>query len=219
MTDDAPPSLRERTRRAVHQEIAGSAMRLFLEQGFEATTVDQIAAATGISRRSFFRYFATKEDVVLGELVGRGHAIASELAARPAEEPPWTALRAALVRFRDTRTPDTESELRLGEMLYATPTLRARHLEKQLAWQDLLVPVLADRLRATAVEGTGANGVGGNGAGGTDAGGADPELAAAAIVAGALACLDIAGAAWVRRGGTVPLDKLYDDAVATIRST
>lgn len=49
-------------------EIAAVAVRLFQEQGFEKTTVDQIAAEAGLSRTSFFRYFATKEDVVLGHL-------------------------------------------------------------------------------------------------------------------------------------------------------
>lgn len=207
MADDPPAGLRERTRRAVHQEIASAALRLFLEQGFDATTVDQIAAATGISRRSFFRYFATKEDVLLGELVDRGRALATQLAARPADEPPWVALRAAMIRLRDTRTPDDDAELRLGGMLYGTPSLRARHLEKQFAWQELLVPILAARLREA-----------GEGDEGGTGGDVDPELAATAIVASSLACLDVASAAWVRLRGAVPLERLYDDAVAAIRS-
>ncbi|MFX6226362.1 helix-turn-helix domain-containing protein, partial [Acinetobacter baumannii] len=61
---DAEASLWERSRRAAYAEISGIAMRLFLDQGFEQTTIDQIAAAAGISRRSFFRYFGTKEDVL-----------------------------------------------------------------------------------------------------------------------------------------------------------
>ena len=68
-TGEPTPGLRERTRRAVHREIAEAGMALFLDQGFEETTVDQIAEAAGISRRSFFRYFATKEDVVLGDMI------------------------------------------------------------------------------------------------------------------------------------------------------
>lgn len=93
-------------------------------QGFDATTIDQIAAGTGISRRSFFRYFASKEDVVLGELVDRGGIVATALAARPASESPWDAVRAALLELQATIVRD-EFELALGRMLYATPTLRA----------------------------------------------------------------------------------------------
>lgn len=200
MTGNAPESLRERTRRAVHQEIARTAMRLFAERGFEETTIDEVAAQAGISRRSFFRYFATKEDVVLGELVERGRIVASALAGRPADEPPWAAVRAALLALRDAVTTDEADELEIGRMLYGNQTLRARHLEKQLAWQNLLVPILAERIRAADPDA-----------------GVDPELAAAAVVVGALACLDVAGAWWVRRDGAIPLERLYDDAVAAIR--
>ncbi|WP_169728261.1 TetR/AcrR family transcriptional regulator [Arthrobacter castelli] len=149
MTDDNPESLRERTRRAVRQQLADSAMRLFVEQGFEATTIDQIAADTGISRRSFFRYFASKEDVVLGELFDRGGIVATALAGRPPGESPWDAVKAALLELQRVTRASDESELQLGRMLYDTPTLRARHLEKQLAWQDLLVPILSERIRST----------------------------------------------------------------------
>lgn len=201
MTGDTRESLRERTRRAVHQEIARTAMALFAERGFEDTTIEQIAEHAGISRRSFFRYFATKEDVVLGELVERGRIVASALAERPVDEPPWEAIRAALLELRDAIAATKVDDLEIGRMLYGTPTLRARHLEKQLAWQELLVPILTERMRATGPHG-----------------GVDPELAAAAVVVGALACLDVASARWVRDDGATPLERLYDDAVAAIRS-
>jgi AcrR family transcriptional regulator len=64
----AKSGLREITRRAVRAQIADTAMALFVAHGFEQTTVDQIAAAVGISTRSVFRYFATKEDMVVGHL-------------------------------------------------------------------------------------------------------------------------------------------------------
>lgn len=201
MTDDNPESLRERTRRAVRQQLADSAMRLFVEQGFEATTIDQIAADSGISRRSFFRYFASKEDVVLGELFDRGGIVATALAGRPPGESPWDAVKAALLELQQVTRASDESELQLGRMLYDTPTLRARHLEKQLAWQELLVPILSERIRATG-----------------RVTGIDPPLGAAAIVAGALACLDVAAESWVRQDGAIALERLYDDAVAAIRS-
>src|SRR5882757_2854210 len=88
-----PPTLRDRTVRAVRSEVSAVAMRLFLEQGFDKTTVDQIATEAGLSRTSFFRYFATKEDVVVGNLEERGQQVLDALVARPAREPAWQALR------------------------------------------------------------------------------------------------------------------------------
>ncbi|UOE21954.1 TetR family transcriptional regulator [Thermobifida halotolerans] len=176
-------------------------MALFLERGFEATTVDQIAEAAGISRRSFFRYFATKEDVVLGDLIDRGHRVHSALTARPAEEEPWTAVRAAFLALRDEARDSVGTELRIARMLFQTPSLRARHLEKHLAWQEMLTPELARRLRTLeGLEET------------------DAIHRAAAIIATALACLDVATETWVRRNGTVPLEDLWDEAVAAVRS-
>ncbi|MBR8745266.1 TetR/AcrR family transcriptional regulator [Nocardiopsis sp. MG754419] len=195
------PGLRERTRRAVHREIAEAGMALFLEHGFEETTVDQIAEAAGISRRSFFRYFATKEDVVLGDLIDRGHRVRAELAARPREEEPWVAVRAALLALRDQAWAGAEVELRIARMLIQAPSLRARHLEKHLAWKELLVPELARRLRAVTA---------------LDEQSADHR--AAAIIAAALTCLDVATETWVRRDGGSSLDALWDEAVAAVRS-
>lgn len=70
----APPevSLRERTRRAVRAEIVDAAMTLFLENGFDATTVEDIAQAAGISRRSYFRYFSSKDEALAEALAAIG---------------------------------------------------------------------------------------------------------------------------------------------------
>jgi AcrR family transcriptional regulator len=188
--------LRERTRRAVQADIAAAAVGLFLEHGFEATTMDQVAAAAGISRRSLFRYFETKEDMVLGNLRETGREIQAQLAARPPDEPPWDALRAALKGMIDAPGYSLARVLKLARMLYETPSLRARHLEKQLEWLDLLAPEIARRL--------------------PPAPGPDPR--ARALVACALTCLDAATEAWVQAGGEGDVEQLYDQAVAAVRS-
>ncbi|MFC7375793.1 TetR/AcrR family transcriptional regulator [Brachybacterium sp. GCM10030267] len=198
---DSPESLRDRTRREVRRQIAQAATGLFVQQGFEATTVDQIAAQTGISRRSFFRYFASKEDVVVGELADRGAIVAAALAERPAEESPWDAMKAALLELQASMRVSDEMELEFGRILYDTPSLRARHLEKQLSWQELLVPIMAERVRAADPDSA-----------------IEPELAAAAIVVASLTCLDVAGEHWIQQNGAVSLERLYDDAVAAVRS-
>lgn len=187
----------ERQRAAARDEIVSAARELFLSQGFEATTIDQIVAAVGVSRRSFFRYFGTKEDVVLGDLIARGEAIAEALAARPADEEPWEALRNAMHESAETTMPDAQAGLALGRMLFETPSLRARHLEKRLRWQEMLVPLLAVRIGGDQESG---------------------RLRAAAIVSSALACLDAASEEWLATDGATDLGVLFDRAVDAVRS-
>ena len=191
------PSLWERQRAAARDEITRVALGLFLSEGFDAITVDQIVTSAGISRRSFFRYFGTKEDIVLGDLVARGALIAEAVAARPADEGPWEALRAGLESSAETTMPDVDAGLALGRMLLETPSLRARLLEKRLRWQEMLVPLIAARMDDE--EGS-------------------AHLRASAIVASALACLDAASEAWIDSDGATDLAALYDEAVAAVRS-
>ncbi|WIB65934.1 TetR/AcrR family transcriptional regulator [Curtobacterium sp. MCBD17_040] len=186
----------DRQRAAVRDEISRAAIDLFLRQGFEGTTIDQILESVGVSRRSFFRYFGTKEDVVLGDLVARGAAIAEALAARPVSEEPWDAISGAFHAADETTTLNRESTLALGRMLFDTPSLLARHLEKRLRWQDMLVPLIAARLADTN----------------------DRDLRAHAIVASALTCLDAASREWVQSGGRHDLADLYDQAVSAVRA-
>lgn len=190
-------SLRERTRRSVQAEITTTAVQLFTEQGFDATTIDQITQATGISRRSFFRYFGTKEDIVLGDVGALGQRVRASLEARPASEPAWTALRAAFASLRDT-SGSAQDELALARIYHEAPSLRARHLEKHLAWQELLAPDIERRLGI--------------------AGGPSPDPRARAVIAAALSCLDVAVEAWRASDGTADVVQLFDDAVAAVRT-
>jgi AcrR family transcriptional regulator len=175
-------------RKAVTAEIAAAAMRLFTEQGFEGTTVDQIAADVGVSTRTVFRYFAGKEDMVVGNLMELGLELAEALADRPPDEEPWVALRESL---QVCVVSLEESGLRRATMLAETPALRTALLRKHLQWQSLLVPVLTTRL-------------------------AGDQLAAHALAAAALACLDVAGYEWTR--GEKPLGDLLDAAIEAVSS-
>jgi AcrR family transcriptional regulator len=186
--------LRERTRRAVRTEIAATGMRLFLEHGFDAVTMDQIAAAADISRRSLFRYFDTKEDIVVGNLVDLAHSAVAVVRSRPESESPWVVLRAALEVYVSEPAHSAEWAYDLARMIHGTPSLRARRLEKQQIWISLLAPEIEHRLT-----------------------GDDTDLRALAIVSAALACLDAATEIWVRRGGGTSIEDLYDAAIAAIR--
>ncbi|OHV29071.1 MULTISPECIES: TetR/AcrR family transcriptional regulator [Pseudofrankia] len=189
--------LRERTRRAVRAELLAVAMDLFASKGYDATTVDEIAAAAGISRRSFFRYFASKEDVVLGDLDSVGGTLVDALAARPADEDAWTALRRAFDVLLAYPARDPRDALAFRQLVDGNPDLRARHLEKQCRWHDRLIPLVAPRL-APARSGT------------------DVDTLATAVVGAALACLEAANGAWKRNNGQAPLDRILDDAMRAV---
>ena len=192
----APPprDLRRRARDAVRAEIAETAFQLFTERGFDQTTVDDIAVAAGLSRRSFFRYFASKEDAVLGMLNAVGDAIAAELAARPADEPPWTSLRRALDVLVTTYLGDPKVALARFRLIHHTPALRATLLDKQDRWQRSLAQVLAARL------------------------GADPahDLRPQLLAATALAALDVASRRWLASDGQANLATLLDESFALL---
>src|SRR5258707_15804949 len=87
----AAPGLRARKRQQTRERLTRAAMALFLERGFEATTLDDIAAAADISRRSFFHYFASKEDVVFAWQEELSAALVAAVAVRPAGESMLTA--------------------------------------------------------------------------------------------------------------------------------
>ena len=168
-------------------------MDLFLEQGFDSTTVEQITAAVGVSRSSFFRYFRTKEDVFLGDIVEYGKRVLRALIERPDTEPPWAALRTAIEPLLHPPADNVSRALRTSHMFFETPTLRARHYEKTLTWQELLIPEVARRLDTHAD---------------------DPRPAA--LISCALACLDAALVTWTSTNGAAPLLELFDLAMNSV---
>lgn len=189
------PNLRERTRQAVRAQLMTVAWELFVEQGYDATTVDEIAAAAGMSQRSFFRYFGAKEDVVLVKFEAVGALLAEELARRPASEDAWTALRRSFEVIVEPAERDPRHGLVLLRITDQSPALRAGRLEQQTRWQELLTPLVAARLTTAA----------------------DHDPRAAALTAAALACLNVANAVWLDSGGTQSLRRLLDDAMGAVR--
>ncbi|MFD9698394.1 TetR/AcrR family transcriptional regulator [Lentzea sp. NPDC059081] len=187
----------DRTRRRVQEEVVDAALALFLEQGYEETTVDQVVAAAGISRRSFFRYFGTKEDIVFGDLAEQGPVILEALKARPDDEPVWDALGHAFSAL--STLVDPERGVTITKLCMTNPSLRAGHLEKHLRWQQVLAPEVERRLGASD---------------------APVGLRGEAIVATALACLDAATTAWLAQDGSNldELRRLYEIALAAVRS-
>ena len=94
---DDERGLRARKRRETLQRITDAGMGLFLRKGYEATTLDDIATAAGISRRTFFYYFKSKDEILLSLQSGLGEAIVAALRRQPADTRPLQAVREAMI--------------------------------------------------------------------------------------------------------------------------
>ncbi|MCG7284445.1 TetR/AcrR family transcriptional regulator [Cellulomonas sp. ACRRI] len=139
---------REVARRAIAAEITSAAECLFREQGYDATTVDDIAARVGMSQRTFFRHVGTKEDLVLAEFDRHGDRMVELLRARPSTESPWTSLRhtfEVFVSLREEPATRDRSDL-MWSILLNTPSLRAAYFDRMNLIQQRLVDVLQDRV-------------------------------------------------------------------------
>lgn len=177
MTDSVPPSLRSITRASVRAHIAEVAVELFSLRGFDNVTVEEIAAAVGISARSFHRYFQAKEDTVIGDPTAWGEFVRDEFAARPESEPVWHALHASFDALLGLGGEQGEQQKRGLRVLGSAPSLRARHLEKHLYWERLLTPLVEDRLP-----------------------GEDAALRARVVVQASIVCFDVALSTWASEG-------------------
>jgi AcrR family transcriptional regulator len=187
-------SLAARKRQLVRDELAEAALKLLAWQGFETTTIDQIVATAGVSRRTFFRYFRSKEDVIVQFLGDVGAQLCAGLALRPVGEPPAVALRHALSIFVLTCTEHPEKSLRLTKLTLGTPALRARFLELQAQWRTGLAAELARRAGS----------------------GPHVELRSALAAAVALAAFDTALNRWADSDGADDLADLTDQTFAVV---
>ncbi|MEV1118011.1 TetR family transcriptional regulator [Actinosynnema sp. NPDC049800] len=172
-----------RTRRAIQEH----ALRLFLDQGYDATTVEEVAAAAGVSHMTFFRYFPTKEAVVEDD--DYDPFIADLVRARPGEESPLEALRTGLDAVLDT---DRDAVYARTRLIVTTPALQARQWRNTAATGDLLAAALADRERRPV------------------------DLRLRVIAAAATAALATALTAWVEGDGADDLRSLIDQAFAAL---
>jgi AcrR family transcriptional regulator len=146
VTHAAPESTRERRLRKRRDEVALAAIRLFERRGFDAVTVDEIAEAADIAPRTFFRYFATKEDVFFTDQSERLAALRETIAARPQDEPILASVRHAILAMAEQHGLNGEAKLLSARVLAATPSLRAGAIARQTEWEQALVEMVADRL-------------------------------------------------------------------------
>jgi AcrR family transcriptional regulator len=189
--------LRERTRQAVRSELVRCAMDLFAVSGYEGTTVAQVARSAGMSERSFFRYFGSKEELTLASQEQIGRRLAEALADRPGTEPPWLALRRAFDPIVTAIDDSDGRARRLIEMLHSKPELRGGQLSRQYEWAMRLAPHVAAHLPDADPD-------------------LDPEPRSAAIAGAAVMCYQMAQTAWINADGSVPMSGLLDQAMNAV---
>ncbi|MET7330915.1 helix-turn-helix domain-containing protein [Nonomuraea sp. NPDC005650] len=138
---DETAGLRERRRARTRRAIQEHAMRLFLERGYDATTVSDVAQAAEVSSMTVFRYFPTKEDLVLADEYDP--LMADRIASRPADQPLMRRLCEGLLLGVAELSPDDRRMLldRL-RLTLATPALRARQWDHQYATHKAIVEAL-----------------------------------------------------------------------------
>lgn len=138
-----PEGLRERKRRETLQRIADTALKLFLKHGYEATTLDAIAAAAGISRRTFFHYFKSKEDLLLAWQDGVPDEVRAAILAAPGSAAPvevvFEVMRQQLTRF------DSDQAITINNILRSNETLRAGKQAKYVEQEEVLFQALCER--------------------------------------------------------------------------
>jgi AcrR family transcriptional regulator len=142
---------RERKKQRTREALIDAAFRLFQQKGFDATTVEEIADEVDVSSRTFFRYFASKEDVVLTFQEEQFTTMLEALAARPAAEPVMTALRNAAVSVLRACEDgmygfDPERFVCLQEMMESSPAVFGRSLEHGQKKQAEITRVIAERM-------------------------------------------------------------------------
>jgi AcrR family transcriptional regulator len=138
--------LRERKKQRILAEIQRAALRLFAKQGYEETTIEQIAEAVEVSPSTVYRYFPTKEDLVLTDEYDP--LIIAAIAGGPAEEPPIAAVRRALTEnLRGIVAQDPSMFLTRGRLMLAVPTLRARLWDFLQQNEEVLYQIFAAHSR------------------------------------------------------------------------
>ncbi len=146
-TTGATPAegLRERRKRHTRERIVAEGLRLFAEQGYAATTCEQIAAAADVSPATFYRYFPTKEDVVLRDEYDPVLVAALEQAP-PGEHPLDSVVRVVTDVLARSDAAETDTIRDRTRLILGTPALRARMSEQDENTRSMIVPSVARQL-------------------------------------------------------------------------
>jgi AcrR family transcriptional regulator len=188
---DPSGSLRDRKKERTRRVIQAEALRLFTEKGFEATTIEEIAAAADVAPRTFFRYFPAKEEVVFWPVYRP--LLGGLMAARPDESAVQALCHAIVDGLSAFYDQDRERVLDRIKLAFRTPALHPRLRQEQATSARAMAAVLAQRL------------------------GMSPDhLEVRAMAAAVAAALWVAVEEWQAAGGQVELGPLIDRALGTV---
>ena len=145
----AVPGRAGRSQATTHSELSQIALQLFIERGFDQTTVDEIAKAAGVGRRTLFRYFQTKNDLPWGNFDPLLEHMRTTLARADRTVPIIDALREAVIEFNSF--PDDELDMHRSRMrlLLNVPTLMAYSTLRYAEWRQVIAEFVAERLGMT----------------------------------------------------------------------
>ena len=146
-TATAPePNRRERNRVRRHEAIEAAALDLFAERGYESTTVEEIAQRADVSMRTFFRYFASKDQTVFNDLPPTDGELGQRLLTHAPTDDVWTLLRTCYCDIARHHTPDALRRIKTRyRLIHSTPALLARHAEYNRLEQREVVRALLER--------------------------------------------------------------------------
>ncbi|MFD3658230.1 TetR family transcriptional regulator [Streptomyces sp. NPDC058620] len=148
---EPPAGLRERRKQRTRDALVNAALELFTTQGYDRTTVDEIAEAVEVSQRTFFRYFANKEEAAFAVQTMVESRFLSELRQRPAAEAPFEAMRRAILCAWNSIGEAIEAlipidlHMRTYRMIESTPSLIAAHMRRGVVLEDEIARLIAGR--------------------------------------------------------------------------
>jgi AcrR family transcriptional regulator len=194
--DPEAEGARERKKKRVREDIIAAALERFATVGFAETTIDDIVADVEVSRRTFFRYFETKEDVVTAWFEKARISLREVLEARPADESPFESLRWAFSYVAGAYEANRAEALLVERLVATSASLRGRKQERLAEQAKVVTEVFAQRL------------------------GMDPERDLTPRLLGklALAAGSAAFETWLAGGGKASLPKLVDEAMRFLES-
>lgn len=191
---EAAPGLRERKKQATRDALSWAALRLSVERGFANVLVEDIAAAAGVSPRTFNNYFSSKQEAICSRMLDRTEQAAAALRARPADEPLWDALIAAVTEpYQRSRVPD-KTWVDGVRLVLGTPELWGEYRKLATGMERSLRDAVAERT------------------------GTDPErdLYPRLVAAVVTTATGVATDQWLTTDPPVPLEPLLRDALRQI---
>ncbi|WES64502.1 mycofactocin system transcriptional regulator [Microbacter sp. GSS18] len=147
MGDDAMPSRPPgRARATTHGHLSHVALELFVSRGFDDTTMDDVAAAAGVSRRTLFRYYPSKNDLPWGDFDGMLAAMRAHLGGMPADLPMADALREAVLTFNTFPPAERSLHRERMRLLLTVPALLAHSTLRYAEWRQVVAEFAAARM-------------------------------------------------------------------------